>query len=101
MNTPGLPSLTIARQELEESWRLKYQEAHDRYRAASARYRKLLDAKPEGLMPEKNGALAFARQEESEALSEYSRVLKTFTDITVHGFVPETDRAGTKHEAEG
>jgi hypothetical protein len=33
--------------------------------------------------------VARARQAESEALAEYSRILRAFTDLTVNGKVPE------------
>lgn len=92
---PTPPSL--ARHDLEEAWRRQSEMARERYEQASSRYRKLLEEKPEGLIPRQNDPLTLARHAESEALAEYARVLKLFTELTVHGRIPEetvTARAG-------
>ena len=89
MKTPELPTLTIRRQELEESWRLRLLEARERYDLAAGQYRNALQEQPEGLMPSPDDSLTRARQAKSRALAAYTRVLRIFTDLTVHGRVPE------------
>lgn len=79
----------LARRNLEDGWRVRLEMARERYETASARYRKLLEEKPEGLIPRQDDSLALARHAESEALAEYSRTLKSFTELTVHGRIPE------------
>jgi len=95
MKTPELPTLTIRRQELEESWCLRLQEAQERYQAAAGQYRKLQE-QPESLMPRPEGPLTQARQAKSRALAEYTRVLRIFTDLTVHGKAPIGFGVGTE-----
>jgi len=43
--------------------------------------------------PDATEALMRARQAESQALAEYTHVLRIFTDLTVHGKVPEGQSA--------
>jgi len=40
-------------------------------------------------------AILQARNLESQALAEYMRVIKIFTDLTVHGKLPPEDDGGT------
>lgn len=84
-----VPKPMAARQELEDSWRSAVEEAHLRYKEATDAYRKLLAETPEGSVPRPDSALARARQVESEALAEYSRALRVFTELTIHGKRPE------------
>jgi CheY-like chemotaxis protein len=77
------------REDLEEIWRAKLEEARLRYNAATGEYRKLLGKTPGGSPPSPDSALARARQIESEALAEYSRLLRIFTELTVDGKPPE------------
>jgi CheY-like chemotaxis protein len=77
------------RQMLEESWRLRLEETQVYYREATDQYRKLLQAQPDGTPYDRNGALALARQAQSKALAEYTRVLRVFTELTVKGKIPE------------
>lgn len=81
------PSAT--RRMLEDSWRLRLEEAHVHYRRATDQYRKSLQDQPDGRLHNPSGALALARQAESEALAEYTRVLRVFTELTVNGKIPE------------
>ena len=81
------PSLT--RQDVEEAWRIRSEMARERYETAKRQYRELLEERPEGLIPRHNGPLALARDAESEALAEYARILKVFTELTLHGWTPE------------
>jgi hypothetical protein len=83
------PSPSSARRDLEDAWRVRSEKARERYEGARARYRKLLEERPDGLIARHNAPLALARHEESEALLEYARILKVFTELTLHGRVPE------------
>ena len=93
MKAPEIQTLTIARQELEESWRLKLQEAQNRYQVATREYRNVLQEQPEWLTPSADGPVVQTRQAESQALAEYTRVLRVFTDLTVHGKMPDEQGA--------
>lgn len=93
METANLSASAAARQELEESWRSKLEETHHRYRTATEAYRHVLQTLPEGLPPRPDGAVGRARQAESEALAEYARVLRIFTDLTIHGKMPDQQSA--------
>jgi CheY-like chemotaxis protein len=77
---------------MEDAWRLKLEEAKRRYNAATSEYRKLLGEMPEGSHTTPDDAVWRAREAESEALAEYSRILRVFTRLTVEGRLPE-DRA--------
>ena len=83
------PSPSPGHRDLKDTWRVRAEMARERYEMASRRYRKLLEEKPEGLIPRQDGPLALARQAESEALAEYTRILKLFTELTSHGQIPE------------
>jgi hypothetical protein len=87
--TMTVPEPSATRQMLEDSWRLRLEEARVRYRKATDQYRKVLQDQPDGRLHNPNGALALARQAESEALAEYTRVLRAFTGLTVNGKIPE------------
>jgi hypothetical protein len=77
------------RQTMEDSWRERLEETQARYQKATEQYRRLLQEQPHGSSNDLDGPLALARQQESEALAEYARVLRLFTDLTVKGKVPE------------
>lgn len=77
------------REEMEDFWRRGLTETEFRYRETTAQYRKLLQEQPDGKPHDPNGALALARIAQSEALADYARVLRIFTDLTVHGKIPE------------
>ena len=87
--TMTISELSATRQMLEDSWRLRLEEAHIHYRKATDQYRKLLQNQPDGRPHDPNGALALARQAESEALAEYTRAQRVFTELTVNGKIPE------------
>lgn len=72
------------RQKEKDSLLLRLEEAKVHYWAATEHYRKLRREQPDGRPHNPNGALALARQEESEALAEYTRVLRIFTELTVN-----------------
>jgi hypothetical protein len=89
------PSPGPTRQDLENAWRVRFEMARERYQMASRQYRKLLDGRPEGLIPQHDAPLALAQHAESEALAEYTRILKLFTELTVHDQIPE-EQLGAK-----
>jgi len=93
MQTQGFSPPMIARHELEEAWRLRVEEALQTYREATEEYRRVLREEPDGQPPDPESILARARQTESEALMEYSRLLRIFTDLTIHGKLPEETAA--------
>ena len=89
MRDLGHPSPSLVGRDLVDAWRVRSEIAHARYETASARYRKLLDEKPEGLIPRPDNPLALARHAQFQALEEYLRILKIFTELSVNGGVPE------------
>jgi hypothetical protein len=91
----GLSPSTLVRQKTIEFWRLRLEEAHERYETASAQYRRLLEEKPKDSMAGPDGKLAQARDMVSETLLEYSRLLRIFTQLTLNGTLPQ------EHEATG
>jgi hypothetical protein len=80
---------SATRHTLEDCWRLRLEGTEAHYRKATERYRKLLREQPDGAALNPSGAVALARQAESEALAEYTRVLRIFTELTVNGKVQD------------
>lgn len=76
------------RRRLEEVWRTRLDEARRRYDWAKEGYRRLLD-RPPGVPLDSDSEAGRARQAESEALAEYSRVLQVFTRLAIDGELPE------------
>jgi len=83
-----MPQRYPGSEKLKESLRLRLQDAKSRYEAATAHYRALLQQRPEGVPLTPDSALALARRAESEALAEYTRVLRVFIELT-NGKAPE------------
>ena len=77
------------RETMEDSWRVRLEETQARYKQATERRSQLPQEQPHGGSSGLNGRFALARQQESEALAEYTRVLRLFTDLTVKGKIPE------------
>ncbi len=89
MSDPKFSPQLLARHNLEALWRERLEESHVRYKAASQEYRRLLQQQePDGSVPGAGSPLAIARQAESAALAEYSRILRIFADLTIHGKLP-------------
>lgn len=93
---PGTDRHRGTRRQLEDEWRRKLEEAARRYHGAAAEYRRALEQHTEEA---RRGSLASdalmrCRRAESEALADYTRVLKFFTDLTIRGKLPEEDSAG-------
>ncbi len=85
-----VPSAT--RLQLEEFWSSNLAEARHRYHRAAGDYGRLLqsyDERRPDLNPPACSTLALTREAESQALAEYMRVLKIFTDLILRGKVPE------------
>jgi hypothetical protein len=87
--TMSTPKESATRQTVTDFWLGRLQEAYAGYQKATKHYRGLLQEQPDGTPSDLKGALALARQAESEALAEYPRILRTFTEFTVNGNVPE------------
>jgi hypothetical protein len=78
-----------SKQALEDIWRQRVREARLRYEAASAAFRKTWGEHFEQrLSVDPTHAIQQARKVESEALAEYMRALKIFTDLVLHGKIP-------------
>jgi CheY-like chemotaxis protein len=82
-----------ARRQLEDKWRSKLEEASIRHEAATAEWEVIRTAESgvglDGLADcDKRER---TRQLASEAAAEYARVLRIFTDLTLHGKPPEEE----------
>src|SRR5438552_9480584 len=84
----GDPILT--RQELEDHWRDRLQDALDFYKLAQAEARKY-QVGPDSLIsqsPDIAFAIAATVQAEAAALHEYTRILMAFNDLVLEGKIP-------------
>jgi len=77
------------RERLEAVWRQKLHAAEEAYGKALAQTRQLQVELP--FMPPSDGnvALAKALEFQSQAMTDYSRVLQTFTRLILYGEMPE------------
>jgi hypothetical protein len=81
---------TQPKRELERIWREKLRTARDRYREATVAFQKTWDENFDlHLAVDPTHAIQQARKIESEALDQYVRVLKIYTDLVLHGKIPE------------
>ncbi len=88
---PAARARIPARPELEELWRSKLVKVRTQYQEAAAYHRKLREEAVERYPPSSwygSDAIVGARRAEVDALAEYMRVLKIFTDLTVYGKLP-------------
>jgi hypothetical protein len=86
------PELEIIWRERLREARLKYEEASDAFRATwGEHFESRLTANP-------TLAIERARDIETAALCEYVRVLRIYTDLTVHGKLPPEDDGGTGNQ---
>lgn len=99
MKKSKLASPVVAREELENRWRTKVEQAKERYQVATKQYDKLLE-ESRGLTPAENSALLSARHEQSDALADLQRLLAIFTELTVDGRIPEEASTANAHGAE-
>jgi hypothetical protein len=76
---------------LEELWQLRLKNAELRYTHAREQLRNILRSLAPGEVPSADGSYAYqqALRAEKIALADYTRVLRVFTDLVVHGKPPE------------
>lgn len=76
--------------EQEDLWRGKLRLARERYEEAAKAFRTTwaehFEPRP---TTDSTFAIQHARKLESQALAEYMRVLKIFTDLLLHGKIPQ------------
>jgi hypothetical protein len=85
--------------ELENIWRARVREARLKYEEASNAFRATWGEHFESkLTADPTLAIERARDVETAALCEYVRVLKIYTNLTVHGKLPPEDDGGTGNE---
>jgi hypothetical protein len=79
------------RQQLEDLWREKVKASLARYWNARAECQNAVQEQKDQLTPSPDGAFAvsLALKKESEALAQYKRVMRIFTDLVVHGKIPK------------
>jgi hypothetical protein len=84
-----------SRSTLEDAWRERVNRARTQYERTAAICAELLAERmlafPAQPTPDPDGTLTLrhALRRETEALNEYMRVLRIYTDLHVHGVVPE------------
>ncbi len=80
-------------QEMEDFWRTRLDETRKQYERASVTFRQAAQDFTEKQMPLTDGNLRFRRaiREESAARREYMRALRIFTDLIIHGKIPEDE----------
>ena len=88
---PGRQLKPQSRDELEDSWRARLENARTQHRLASEDFQKALQEQGSGLTlaPDEPYAVRLARQRESDARKEYMRVLRMFSDLVMHDKIPE------------
>ena len=81
------------RRSIEELWLVRLRIAEQHYAYVREQLRKVLKSFPasEVPSPDRSGAYQQAQRAENLALDEYRRVLQIFTDLVVHGKIPEED----------
>ena len=81
-----------SRDELEDTWRARLENALALHQAASESFRKALEKQGQDLTlltPDGSQAVRLARQSESDTRKEYKRVLRLFSDLVMRGKIPE------------
>lgn len=79
------------RSEIEGLWKQRWEAAKLKLEQAAARVREKESAVRSRSVPEPQGFDAYSHALEAEtiALTEYARVLRIYTDLVVHGKMPE------------
>ncbi len=85
-----------SRKELEEHWRRWLEESQNKYVAATQEYRRLLQQELDRETSNPDSLLTQAGQAKANALTEYSHVLRIFTDLTVENKIPQDINADLK-----
>jgi len=89
-----------SREQIENAWRIKLEEAaqtsrlaHEQYSRALEEYNRSLADHAAGNAPtaEQRVALEEARRTETAARAEYFRILKIFIDLVVHRKLPDAE----------
>jgi hypothetical protein len=77
-----------SRRDLEDLWRNRLTVSMERYRIARVECKEAALAQSD--IPSPDGSFAYGRalRAESAAVKEYMRVLRIFTDLTIHRIVP-------------
>jgi hypothetical protein len=81
------PTSSTTRQEVNDSWH-RLEEIQGHYREATEQYKRLLQ-ESDGRPCYANAAFTHARQAESQALVEYIRRLRIFTELALQGKMPD------------
>jgi hypothetical protein len=77
----------LCKVNLEDIWRLRLEQAAERYHAAQANCAMVLDEFKKGLTVSLEAVME-ARIKESAALQEHIRILRIFSDLKIHGKIP-------------
>jgi hypothetical protein len=90
------------RRELEAAWRERVNRARSRYEEKAAICKEMLAERsvwPINREPDPDGrfALSVALQEESAARTEFTRVLRIYTELVLHGTPPDIKKTPTIH----
>jgi hypothetical protein len=82
--------MALSRDELEECWRKRVQDARGRYLRTKQESVQAAKERAEGLTPSPYGSLAVrqALRAERSALAEYVRTLKAFSDLVMNRKIP-------------
>jgi len=77
--------------ELEERWLVRLRDARARLEAARIHLKDIEEQLQSGLFPPPDGGFAYraALRSETEALIKYSHMVRTYTDLVVHGKIPD------------
>jgi DNA-binding NtrC family response regulator len=78
-----------SRKEIEEIWCTRLKDADAAYGLAIKRFTSTPQEYNSLTRPDGSLAVRKVRQQESAARDEYMRILRIFTDLTVHGKIPE------------
>jgi hypothetical protein len=86
----------IRKQDVEEIWRRRLSEAKGRYEVAVARFQTASEEfrNHHTTPPDGGFGVHLAIAAESSARKEYMRVLRLYTDLLLHGKVPEDNARG-------
>jgi len=91
---PGLEMHVVrpSREELENVWRERLNEALRQYRIAKLDASTALIQYRQGEMPTPDGNFAFRKAAEAEnrAFAEYTRLLSIFNDLVLEGKLPDS-----------
>jgi hypothetical protein len=79
------------RDQLEDDWRARLENAFIQHRLASEDFQKALEEQARNLTlaPDGSHAVRVARQRESDTRKEYMRLLRLFSDLVMRDKIPE------------